>query len=65
MAEIPPHQRPYDADERLAILSVREANCRTKNKTAEVFLVTEDTIAPWTKRIDKLGPMPWSHSASW
>ena len=57
MAKIPPHKRPhYDAEDRLAILAVRAAKAWTKTKTAEVFLVTEDTIASWTKRVDEEGP---------
>lgn len=57
MAAIPPHRRPhYGPAERLAILELRAARGWSQAQTAEAFLVTETTIAAWTKRLDEEGP---------
>jgi transposase InsO family protein len=57
MAAIPPARRPhYQPTERLAILELRAARGWSQAQTAEVFQVTEATIASWSKRLDEQGP---------
>src|SRR5262249_35301915 len=48
-----PHYQPT---ERLAILELRAARGWSQAQTAEVFQVTEATIASWSKRLDEEGP---------
>jgi transposase InsO family protein len=57
MARVPAAERPhYTPTERLEILEIRAARRWTSAETARVFLVTEATIASWTKRVDEDGP---------
>ena len=57
MARIPALRRPhYLPTERMAILQLRAARCWTLKQTANAFLVTGETIASWTKRVDEDGP---------
>jgi transposase InsO family protein len=57
MAAIPPARRPhYGPTERLAILELRAARSWSQTQTAQVFQVTEDTIASWSQRLDEEGP---------
>jgi len=57
MGLVPPQRRPhYPPAERLAILELRAARNWTGRQSAEAFLVSEDTIRAWMKRLDEQGP---------
>ena len=57
MCRIRVHRRPrYAPTERLAILEVRAARGWSLKQTAEAFLVTPETIASWSNRVDEPGP---------
>jgi transposase InsO family protein len=57
MARILPAQRPrYQPTERLAILELRAARHWSLAQTADVFLVSKETIAAWHQRLDEAGP---------
>ena len=57
MARIAPQRRPhYTPTERLAILELRAARGWSLAQTARAFLVTAETIASWTRRVDEEGP---------
>ena len=54
---IPALRRPhYLPTERMAILQLRAARGWSLQQTANAFLVTGETIASWTKRVDEDGP---------
>ena len=56
MARLPAHRRPqYTPVERMAILELKAARAWSLTQTAEAFLVTAETIASWTKRVDEAG----------
>jgi len=56
MRKIDPHHRPFYAPtERLAILELRAARGWTAARTARTFLVAQNTIASWGKRLDEPG----------
>lgn len=56
LAALPAKNRPhYAAEERLAILMVRAATGWTAAETARRFLISEETIASWMKRVDEQG----------
>ena len=56
MGRLAPSQRPrYRATERMAILELRAARGWSLQQTAEVFLVTAETISSWVKRLDEQG----------
>ena len=51
-----PHKRPhYPPTERMAILELRAAEGWSRQRTADVLLVTAVTIASWTRRGDEQG----------
>jgi len=53
MAKVDPRHRPYyPPTERMAILELKAARGWSLAQTARVFLVEDDTIATWLKRID-------------
>jgi len=55
-SRVPPRQRPrYRPVERLRILELKAARGWTYAETARRFLLDEETIASWTKRIDEEG----------
>ena len=57
MARIAPQRRPhYTPTERLAILELRAARGWSLAQTARAFLVTAETIASWTRRVDEEDP---------
>jgi putative transposase len=57
MESIASARRPrYMPTERLAILGLRAARGWSLEKAAQVFLVTDATIASWGKRLDESGP---------
>jgi transposase InsO family protein len=57
LARIDARRRPhYPPTERLAILALRAARNWSLEQTAKAFLVTADTVASWTKRVDAAGP---------
>ncbi len=54
---IPAHRRPnYFPEERLEILELRAINGWSQAKTARRFLLSENTISSWMKRLDEHGP---------
>ena len=56
MARLPAHRRPqYTPVERMAILELKAARAWSLTQAAEAFLVTAETIASWTKRVDEAG----------
>jgi transposase InsO family protein len=57
MALIPPGERPhYVPEDRLAILTLRAAEGWSTAETAREFLLTAQTVASWTRRLDEDGP---------
>ena len=55
-SRVPSRRRPhYDAFQRMRILKLRAARGWSVAQTAERFLVTEETIASWVRRIDEGG----------
>ena len=57
MQRADPRKRPhYSPTERMRILELRAARGWTAAETARRFLVTEETIASWTRRVDEQGP---------
>ena len=59
MARLAAHRRPqYTPVERMAILELKAARAWSLTQAAEAFLVTAETIASWTKRIDAAGTDP-------
>ena len=51
-----PHKRPHYAPvQRMRILELRAARGWSTKQTAERFLVTEETIASWMRRLDEEG----------
>ena len=55
-SRVPAHERPfYRPIERMRILNLRAARGWSSKKTAEVFLLNEQTIAWWLHRIDEEG----------
>ena len=58
IAQIAAQRRPhYGTYERMAILELRAARGWSVKQTADIFLVTQATIASWVKRIDDQGAM--------
>jgi putative transposase len=56
IAKIDPRHRPhYAATERMAILELKAARGWSLAQAARVFLVEDETIAVWSKRIDEDG----------
>ncbi len=56
LAKIDPRHRPhYAATERMAILELKAARGWSLVQAARVFLVEDETIAAWLKRIDEEG----------
>ena len=56
MGHIPPQRRPhYGSLERMAILELRAARGWSLKQTAETFLVTPETVASWSARIEEEG----------
>ncbi len=56
---LPARNRPhYCAVDRLAILEVRAARSWSVAQTARAFLVDEETVSSWMKRLDEEGPRP-------
>ena len=55
-SRLPARRRPYYGPiERLRVLELRAARGWTAGQTAQRFLVTEDTIASWIRRVDEGG----------
>ena len=55
-ARVHPHRRPfYGPIQRMRILELRAARGWTRKQTAGRFLVTEETIASWVRRLDDVG----------
>ena len=55
-ARVPSRRRPhYDAFQRMRILKLRAARGWSVAQTAQRFLVTEETIASWVRRVDEGG----------
>ncbi len=56
LGRVPPRRRPhYRPTDRMRILQLKAARGWSSSQTAEVFAVTEDTIAAWLKRTDEEG----------
>ncbi len=56
LGRVPPRRRPhYRPTDRMRILQLKAARGWSSSQTAEVFAVTEDTIATWLKRTDEEG----------
>jgi len=56
MTRLPAHRRPqYTPVERMAILELKTARAWSLTQAAEAFLVTAETIASWTNRVDEAG----------
>jgi hypothetical protein len=65
MTRLAAHRRPqYTPVERMAILELKAARAWSLTQAAEAFLVTAETIASWTKRVDEAGRTPSSRSPS-
>lgn len=59
LAMIPARHRPhYVAMDRLAILELRAARGWSAAQTARTFLLDEETVSAWMKRLDEEGPRP-------
>jgi transposase InsO family protein len=57
MAHVPAARRPhYPPVERMAILELRAGRGWSIAQTAKAFLVTEETISNWMRRVDEDGP---------
>ena len=57
MCRVAVHRRPrYAPTERLEILEVRAARGWSLKQTAEAFLITPETNASWSNRVDEQGP---------
>ena len=57
MAALVPQRRPhYSPSERMAILQLMAARGWSKAQTGRRFLVTDDTVASWSGRIEEDGP---------
>ncbi len=57
MANLAPHRRPhYQPTERMAILELMAARGWSKAQVGRRFLVTDDTVASWSGRIEEDGP---------
>ncbi len=55
-SRVPPRRRPYYGPiQRMRILRLKAARSWSTSQTAHVFLVTEETITSWLKRIDEEG----------
>ena len=55
-ARVPARRRPhYGPVQRMRILELRAARGWSAEQTADRFLVTEDTIASWMRRLDREG----------
>ncbi len=56
LGRVPPRRRPhYRPTDRMRILQLKAARGWSSHQIAEVFAVTEDTIATWLKRTDEEG----------
>ncbi len=57
LARILPHRRPhYTPIERMRILELKAARGWSAAQTARAFLIDQQTIADWLKRVDQTGP---------
>lgn len=57
MAALAPHRRPhYPPTERMAILQLMAARGWSKAQAGRRFLVTDDTVASWSDRLEDDGP---------
>jgi len=55
-SRVPPRRRPYYSPiQRMRILRLKAARSWSSAQTAEIFLITEETIASWLRRIDEEG----------
>jgi transposase InsO family protein len=55
-SRVPAHERPfYRPIERMRILNLRAAQGWSSKRTAEIFLLNEQTIASWMQRLDEDG----------
>ena len=53
---VPPRKRPhYEPVQRMRILELKAARSWSRKQTADRFLLTEETIASWNRRIDEEG----------
>jgi transposase-like protein len=53
MRRVPPNRRPqYTGLERMAILQLRAMRGWNKSETSRHFLVSDDTIRDWLRRVD-------------
>ena len=61
MRRVPAHRRPqYTGLERMAILQLRAVRGWNKSETSRHFLVSDDTIRDWLRRIDDDALVPTS-----
>jgi transposase InsO family protein len=64
MRRVQPRRRPhYCANDRMRMLQLKAARGWSLAQTAEVFAVTEDTIASWLERADEEGERPLVQTA--
>jgi len=55
-SRVPPRRRPYYSPvQRMRILRLRAARSWSSSQAADAFLITEETIASWLRRIDEEG----------
>ncbi len=55
-SRVPPRRRPYYSPiQRMRVLRLKAARSWSSSQTAQVFLITEETIASWLRRIDEEG----------
>ncbi len=53
-SRVPPRRRPYYSPiQRMRILRLKAARSWSTSQTAQIFLVTEETIVSWLRRIDE------------
>jgi len=57
MELVPPHSRPhYTPQQRMRILELKALEGWSLARTAEIFQITEPTVAAWLARVDEQGP---------
>jgi len=55
-SRVPPRRRPYYSPvQRMRILRLKAARSWSSSQAADAFLITEETIASWLRRIDEKG----------
>ena len=54
LGRVPPRRRPhYGPVQRMRILKLKAARGWSSSQVAQIFAITEETIASWLKRVDE------------